>query len=430
MNTLETTTKNRNRLLLTGVCIAAFAVMLFLNVHTPLMQDDYDYSFSWATGQPLRSIGDVFASQMVHYRLWGGRSVTHSIVQLFLLAGKPVFNVFNALAFLLLLIEIVTLSGKSPENFKWDIPVAMFFLFCLSYFGWVFLWLDGACNYLWGSLLALLPLFIWKKREQDGSLSKGAAIISMLILFLSGWTNENSACGIFLTQVIVLFLGHLRKKRRVSFLDIIMLLFQLAGILFLLLAPGNFVRASVHSFSLMELAMRPVRILYYYIRFDWPAILLWVFACASSVMRGTFSIWDRKLLLASLLSALALAVSPEVSDRSFLICYVLLLADALSMLTLGKKGRMIMTSVLSLALFVMAIGAGTAVLRHESRWQAELHKIEEAAARGDEEVTITSVPSASRYTMPILLEKRFDEWPNSTLSKWFGIRINGEPAAE
>ncbi|MBR1711183.1 MAG: hypothetical protein IJ719_20535, partial [Clostridia bacterium] len=209
MNTLETTTKNRNRLLLTGVCIAAFAVMLFLNVHTPLMQDDYDYSFSWATGQPLRSIGDVFASQMVHYRLWGGRSVTHSIVQLFLLAGKPVFNVFNALAFLLLLIEIVTLSGKSPENFKWDIPVAMFFLFCLSYFGWVFLWLDGACNYLWGSLLALLPLFIWKKREQDGSLSKGTAIISMLILFLSGWTNENSACGIFLTQVIVLFLGHL-----------------------------------------------------------------------------------------------------------------------------------------------------------------------------------------------------------------------------
>ena len=26
-------------------------VMLLLNVHTPLMMDDYDYSFSWSTGE-------------------------------------------------------------------------------------------------------------------------------------------------------------------------------------------------------------------------------------------------------------------------------------------------------------------------------------------------------------------------------------------
>ena len=30
----------------------------------------------------------------------------------------------------------------------------------VSFLGTVFLWLDGACNYLWGTALALLPLLI------------------------------------------------------------------------------------------------------------------------------------------------------------------------------------------------------------------------------------------------------------------------------
>ena len=39
---------------------------------------------------------------------------------------------------------------------------------------------------------------------------------------------------------------------------------------------------------------------------------------------------------------------------------------------------------------------------------------------------IASVESRSRFTMNIALEKDAESWPNSTLSKWFGIRVCGE----
>ena len=39
---------------------------------------------------------------------------------------------------------------------------------------------------------------------------------------------------------------------------------------------------------------------------------------------------------------------------------------------------------------------------------------------------IASVESRSRFTMNIALENDAESWPNSTLSKWFGIRVCGE----
>ena len=89
-------------------------VMLLLNAHTPLMMDDYDYSFSWSTGERVSGLVDVIASQAVHYRLWGGRSVVHTLAQLFLLLGKPVFNVANAAMYILLLLEVLALAGYGP----------------------------------------------------------------------------------------------------------------------------------------------------------------------------------------------------------------------------------------------------------------------------------------------------------------------------
>ena len=84
--------------LCTVLLLAVIGVTMFLlNAHTPLMMDDYDYSFSWSTGERLSGVSDILASQAVHYRIWGGRSVVHFLAQLFLYLGKPVFNAANAL---------------------------------------------------------------------------------------------------------------------------------------------------------------------------------------------------------------------------------------------------------------------------------------------------------------------------------------------
>lgn len=83
--------------------------MLLLNAHTPLQMDDYDYAFSWSTGKPLSGVADVLASQAAHYRLWGGRSVVHTLTQLFLYAGKGAFNVANTAMYVLLVLELYAL---------------------------------------------------------------------------------------------------------------------------------------------------------------------------------------------------------------------------------------------------------------------------------------------------------------------------------
>ena len=80
--------------------------MFLLNAHTPLQMDDYDYAFSWSTGKPLSGVADVLASQAAHYRLWGGRSVVHTLTQLFLYAGKGAFNVANTAMYVLLVLAV------------------------------------------------------------------------------------------------------------------------------------------------------------------------------------------------------------------------------------------------------------------------------------------------------------------------------------
>ena len=53
--------------------------------------------------------------------------------------------------------------------------VQSFSLLAVPFFGTVFLWLDGACNYLWGTALALTPLLILKSEREGGFFDAGCS---------------------------------------------------------------------------------------------------------------------------------------------------------------------------------------------------------------------------------------------------------------
>ena len=85
--------------------------------------------------------------------------------------------------------------------------------------------------------------------------------------------------------------------------------------------------------------------------------------------------------------------------------------------------------VLTRALVLFVYGGYQAVREvgaHEAAWEAQTQKIETAVQSGADEVKIVWVESRWRLTMNIALEKDAESWPNSTLSKWFGIRVCGE----
>ena len=139
------------------------------------------------------------------------------------------------------------------------------------------------------------------------------------------------------------------------------------------------------------------------------------------------------LLLAALLSAYAMVASPELSDRSYT-CVIALTLCALATLLGDMEAHVhaldaARLCALPLALFLLVYGGYQAVREvgaHEAAWEAQTQKIEAAVQSGADEVKIASVESRSRFTMNIALEKDAESWPNSTLSKWFGIRVCGE----
>ena len=145
-----------------AILVLMAATLFLLNTHTPLQMDDYDYSFSW---------------------------------------GKGVFNIANTAAYMLLVLELYALAKPKGRRFCWTvllvIHAALFTL--VPFFGTVFLWLDGACNYLWGTALALLPLLIIPRLLEKESAALG--VIGVPLCFLSGWTNENAACGVLAAAI-------------------------------------------------------------------------------------------------------------------------------------------------------------------------------------------------------------------------------------
>lgn len=424
--------------LCTVLLLAVIGVTMFLlNAHTPLMMDDYDYSFSWSTGERLSGVSDILASQAVHYRIWGGRSVVHFLAQLFLYLGKPVFNAANALMYLLLLLEIVYLGGKREARWDWRLLMIahVIFFFAVPFFGVVFLWLDGACNYLWGTALALVPLIIARSEQENGffDTNRARGWLALPLCFLAGWTNENTACGV-LAACFLLMIWDAWRGRKVRAWRIAAFAAQALGVAVLLLAPGNFARPSEPGgrSMIMELLYRAAVVSYCALRYAGipalAAIALLAVAC-----RGKHPVrmeWLSVLCVSAFLSAYALVGSPQISDRTFTGVLALALAALLSLCAdlMNIPGKRDGAIGLLLLLLVVS-GAGFAlsdVRAHETAWLAQEERILSAAAAGDLKTAVSSVPSESRFTMSIALEQDASQWPNSTLSRYYGIEIAGE----
>jgi len=413
-------------------------IMLLLNAHTPLMMDDFDYSFSWATGERLAGIGDVMRSQAVHYRIWGGRSVVHALAQMFLYWGKGIFNVINALMYLVLLLEISALASPKEKRLSCTMllfsHMALFFL--VPFFGTAFLWLDGACNYLWGTVIALIPLLIHKKALDEGGRPFGgmAGWALLPVCFLAGWTNENTACSVFAVVCLMLIISVL-EGRKVRVWQWASLAAQLLGMAVMLLAPGNYARASEVSGRpfVLEMGYRFAVVSVYALVYTAAlAAVMLVLCCMLRIVGGKArTLWAALLALGAVLCAYALCASPLISDRSFTSVFVLALSAVCVLL--GDLENHVRSwggfklPACAMAVIIIVSGGYAAlsdVKAHEAAWNAQLARIETAKQEG-KSAQIEGVVSVSPYTMDITISDAPDEWPNSTLSKYFGLDIIG-----
>ena len=248
--------------ILAVVCIYIF--FYILNYLTPMcFGDDYVYAFIWeghSMYEPmseqvrrLSSFHDLLVSQWSHYFTGNGRAISHTIAQFFLWMGKGIFNIFNALISVLLIMEIYWCANKGVVTLDFKISRLIFIFFALwaftPAFSQVFLWLSGACNYLWTAvlLLAFLLPYIHKFYffEDDHSRRIWFTLGMFFLGVLAGWSNENSICWIILALLV--FISANWKKHKLDIWMVTGFTGLIVGYALLIFAPGNVARLQMET---------------------------------------------------------------------------------------------------------------------------------------------------------------------------------------
>ena len=239
------------------ILFSIYLLFWYLNYCTPLIFDDYVYSFMFydtSMGNPLpetamriAGVKDIVLSQWNHYFFWGGRTVAHTLAQFFLWQGKSVFAFVNAACFILLLLEINWIADRGKISFCFSEETFLFTAGLLWVFsiglGDVFVWLTLSCNYLWTTVILLGFLLIYVHHYFFGTLLLKSKGLLFLFGLFAGWTNENTVCFVILALLYYFFSLH---KRGLSLQKNGDLLYGFAGLctgyLLLMFAPGNYMR--------------------------------------------------------------------------------------------------------------------------------------------------------------------------------------------
>lgn len=225
-------------------CLAiSFAAIWIYNFMTPLMSDDLlfrasDYS------SPL----DIFRQEYKQYMTWTGRSVLQIILKIFSLTPKWVFDLCNSACFILLTLLIY---WNVKDRKRYDV----FLLVLINLLLWNFsvdfdqtvLWLGGACNYLWGVVILLGFLTLFRYCIDSGESIKRTIPVSILLFFfgiLAGWGNENTSGGGILIALLFVFL-YFRKQKKIYPWAIAGIAGMATGFLAMVAAPGNKARGAL-----------------------------------------------------------------------------------------------------------------------------------------------------------------------------------------
>lgn len=208
---------SNKKILVTLLCI--FIVMFTFNCMTPLVADDFNYSFSWATDQRITSFSDILPSLEVHRDYTNGRVFSHGFAFLFLLLPKLIFNVINAFNAVVIACIYIHICRLFVSDCNKAFPIAVFSLLMLwnftPAFGQIFLWLDGACNYSWAItfLLVFLIPFISEYFDRSYKPNIPVAIIMVFEAFVAGAYSESGSISSIFIAICLLVLMLIFKKK-------------------------------------------------------------------------------------------------------------------------------------------------------------------------------------------------------------------------
>ena len=230
---LKSIKENKDNYLYWGYLIIIGIIFYIMNCYTPLFCDDFHYCHKYGTTIPIESIGDILKSQYIHYFEMNGRFTPHFFVQLFAgILGKSIFNIFNTFVFICFFHLLIITIKPNNNNKHHILSIAIFLIFLLlPDFGTCFLWMSGACNYLWTGVFLLFFNYLIQQKI------KNKKLYSLLIFYgvLSGWTHEGLVIGLICgyTLYFIIYPKELTASRKILIIGFYI------GAFLLIFSPGS-----------------------------------------------------------------------------------------------------------------------------------------------------------------------------------------------
>lgn len=427
-----------------------------LNYYTPLYADDYSYSFSFSTGERMESIAQIIDSQIGHYQNTNGRIITHSLAQVFLLAGDNVFNFTNVIFFLILLYLIYFHACGSFKNFsieKFSMVAMLLFISCPA-FGQSFLWITGSANYLYGILIILFVLLPYRQQANGRTdtypllFELIAAIVYFLLGVIAGWTNENTSVAMIVMMIGYIVFFHI-KSIKIHLWNITGCVGGIVGCILMLSSPGTASRLDLAGGSGGIISWLK-RIVFYscdtFVNLQF-AILLFVILSALYIYQKRSQLIKSSLKEASILfvecgvtfiyllgflaSVYSMIVSPQFPARAWSGPVVIFLTLLISLSTLVdmsdfnvKLGKKIAIGFILILCVSTYVNAFFELKNIDAVYYDRVAAIEAAVSFNEDRVEIPNIYGRSGYSCYSVsgdLNSDSSKWPNTAIAKYYGI---------
>ena len=419
---------NQKRLIL----FAIFAMMLVLNFLTPLIADDYSYSFG-LYNKRITSITDIVLKQIDHYLTWGGRTVAHSLANFFLMYSKMLFNVLNSFVYTVL----VYLIYKHAQTTKEEKPLMLILIhlglyFLTPVFGQNCIWLIGSCNYLWTTVIILSFLLMY--REKDKKKDTVVLTLGMFLLgVIAGWTNENTAFGLIVVTALSMFAY--KGKNKLPKYKIGGLVGTITGFVTMILAPGNYVRSEkfVEETStivnLLKITLHATVDIMEFI----PVLTILVIVILTIYLYKKKKIDTRVwiYLIAAFLTIYGMVLSPTFPERAWFGVVVFLMIGIMTLLYNIESIHEVFNYVLlDIAIISTIIYVGDYITlaadinNLRTTWNYRIETIEKGKKEGitDFEFSeyVTLNPKSPQFRLADVSVEAHS-WPNDAVERYYGI---------
>lgn len=319
----------------------------FLHRKIPFMMDDNWYSTNLATDRPLTGFMDVLESQVWHFNNWGGRVITHGILQFTLMAGELFCDIMNTLMTLLLTWMLCVLA-KQKHPF-WFLTGFTMLTALNANIKMSMYWQSGTANYVYATTWILVYLWVYLRqvRTPDAPPLPLVNFWLPMLGLITGWSNENMGPASFVIAVTVMVYLKKGLHRRLPIWIITGMLTCLSGSCLVILAPGNFVRVSnMDEIGLAEtLYSRLLSMLCAGTDFLFAtALLLTMLLCLYTVvLKEKLQPVHWMLLAHAILSYGAMVLSPHYPDRAtfgtMAVCIALMLSLMADIIHRHEKWR-------------------------------------------------------------------------------------------